>query len=411
MRTALLSLFLLLNTFAVDLSKAEIETLKQARAAEDPAKAESILREHLKKERPPTILFELGVLLSKRQANEEAAKLFREVATADPEYPNVKLNLGLTLAASGKLSEAVQWLQPVAKREGLTARLALVLGQCYLATGKPVAAESCLRVASTGYADDSRIQLALAESLMHQKRHADAEAVAMERLGAAPDDCSAWRIVANARLSAGHYGTAIDALEALLRLDPKDQESMLALGDLYLQEGMPTQAVATYRRAQKLGDVPVERMQRLARGLVDTGHPKEAKTVTARLVAEDAKNAHAQCSLGLALLALNEYAAAEKTLITCTKLDPLNGRALIALGDAQLKQGKLDAALGQYRAARSIEGWTRMAMEAEAEARLQHEQYRAALELLLQLQERFPSSRWKTLITDLRALVTQKGEN
>lgn len=384
-----------------------VKTLKQfreARAAGKPG-AEQILLDHLKKKRSPAILFELGVVEARAKQTNSAADRFREVLKLDPDYPGVRRNLAFILVAQGKHRETVKLLQEEVKKGVIDTPIARVLGQCYMALGDPLAAETCLRTAIVADSSSRELRLMLAHVMHQQRKFRDAESVARSVLAVAPANTRAWRIVANSRMLDGRVDEAIDALEALTRFEPEsDAATLAALGDLYLNEGMPMQARRVYQKASATGKLSARRLIALLNSLHSGGRDSEAAALAKSLLTRDDCKAAAHAVLGYIALDAGEDADAGKHLKACLKADPLNGRALIELGNLAASQDKTSEALAHYRSARALPKFEVHAIEAEMGLLLKTGEYNEAYKLIRELQRLSPSRSWDALLEEVAKL-------
>jgi tetratricopeptide (TPR) repeat protein len=169
------------------------------------------------------------------------------------------------------------------------------------------------------------------------------------------------------------------------------------LGDIYVNEGLFEMAVTSYIRAmEKNPDRNAERAIRAAKVLVTRNALEETKSLIAKieqmhgaqLVATDRKDL-----LKLrARIAVAEGQGGEEVAVLeeIVKLDPLDGEALILLGQHSARENDNEKAVFYYERAESLEKF-------EADAKIRHAQlfvgqgkYTEALPLLRRAQELKP---------------------
>ena len=165
------------------------------------------------------------------------------------------------------------------------------------------------------------------------------------------------------------------------------------LGDIYTNLELFDLAVSAYRRVLAMGaDVKVDRPLRAAKSLVARGAAEPARQLMAaidefagkRLSTEEQKDLlKLRARLAVAAGAGEEEA---KVLAEIVALDPLDGEALILLGQHANRTGNAEQAVFYFERASSLEKF-------EADAKVRHAQllvgqgkYQAALPLLRRAQ-------------------------
>jgi len=129
-----------------------------------------------------------------------------------------------------------------------------------------------------------------------------------------PDDIDVRYQIATYYWTAGDKDAAIEAYRTVLKQDPRDMRSLLAIGDLYSQSGKYENALSHYKQALEVSPDDV-----LALRKVGTAYELEG-----------------------------EYVEARKYYNKALLLDEGNKRAVIDLGDILMKEGKLKEAQEQY---------------------------------------------------------------
>ncbi len=408
LRTTILVLVFLLTASSIRaaeriVSPEGVVALRASRevAKTDTAKAEKILRDQLAKDKEAALLFELGVVLAQQKKTEQAIRLFRDVVKADPSYPQAKANLGQLLALAGKNRDAVQVLTDVVKTDGITAQRCLLLGRAYMALNDPESAENCLRVALVGYPNDSRVLLSLAVALYRQEQFRACEATCRKVLRSDPSNAAAWGLMANSRMLDKRPEEAVDALEAATRLNAEgDVNYLWSLGDLYLQLGLPAQAKRAYAAAGKRGKPDSKRTLALARTFMMLDDLDAAQSTVTPLT-KGSPSGEVYLVLGQIARRRNKDEEAAAHLRRALELAPMLGEAVVALGDIELAAGKHDKAIARYRSARTIGGWARVAMEAEADAYLRQDRLADAAKVLREMKRKFDSRDWDELIVEI----------
>jgi tetratricopeptide (TPR) repeat protein len=189
---------------------------------------------------------------------------------------------------------------------------------------------------------------------------------------------------------------AAENLEALGLLGLATGDDLLLLGDLYVREGLLDLAARAYLRAVDAEPrPPLARPLQAAEGLLARGGTRQARQLTERvreLGATDELDRRKLLKLE-ARLGMAEGAGSAETaavLEEIVALEPLDGEALLLLGQHYARQGEPDKAILHFERAASLEAF-------EVNARIHHAQvlvgqgrYADAVPLLRRAQELRP---------------------
>jgi tetratricopeptide (TPR) repeat protein len=237
-------------------------------------------------------------------------------------------------------------------------------------------------------------KLGLARSLFRQARYSDAVAFCGRLIAERPNDTTLWLLQANAYIGLEKPLKAAENYEFVNRLGEATSDSLTMLGDIYVNEKMFGLAVDTYIRGmEKASKGDAERFVRAAKVMVANGAVDE----TVRLIKhiEQVHGEHLAVDDRKDLLKLRARLAVAResgddeevrVLKEIVELDPLDGEALILLGQHYGRATDTERAAFYYERAASIEKF-------EAEAKLRHAQllvkqqkYTEALPLLRRAQ-------------------------
>ncbi len=140
---------------------------------------------------------------------------------------------------------------------------------------------------------------------------------------------------------------AVEQLEQIMRLDPKDEESALWLARLYRLRGETTKAENVLRGllSQNPNDEAVAGQE--ADLLLEQNHAQEAVNLLERIV-KSAPSGHLSDTLGDAYSQLHDFANAEQSYRKAIELEPDEADHYRGLADALSSQGKYADALAQY---------------------------------------------------------------
>jgi predicted Zn-dependent protease len=157
-----------------------------------------------------------------------------------------------------------------------------------------------------------------------------------------PDEPRYWLILANVLLSANRKLEAITMLETAAGAGIAREDELVLLGDLYAERRMHPEALAIYSKLLKpVPETGEEKLLRYAESLAASGRTKEAAATLAALPADLSAKGKSRQLLVQADIesAAHDLDAARRTIESLLADEPLNGRALLALGKINVKQG------------------------------------------------------------------------
>lgn len=284
---------------------------------------------------------------------EAAAAAFADSANRMPTFARAHENLALAHFQLGDYERAAAALSVVVRLPEADAAAAWrMLGACRLQQDAPNAAEGAFRNAMALQPDDIPSRDGLLRCLLLQKRHEEAAALATAALQRNSGAKRYWQALAKTLSAQGHSGDTLVALECLRRLGHADPETLAALTDLYLREGLPDQAAAQLASSGNAVAIPASRRLELAERLLAAGAYDAAEQVIESLDGDaglgDATRAEVnrfQARLRAVRGDVRGALDAVRELLTARPLDS----ALLLLGaDLARRNGKLEEAAAWY---------------------------------------------------------------
>lgn len=274
----------------------------------------------------------------------------------EPVEYQVAYNLAICLKAQGRLNDALAALvraEPSVKGEVdvqlLKARLleglnrnAEAIAVLELIRGKhPSIAEIHKRLIRlyevTGRQDDAFQAKLKAADLDHSDRTLQVEA-------------------AKAAIAKKDYLRIISVFERLVRLDPKDVESLRVLADAYDQAGIRRQAALTYQQVVNLVPDDVAARRRLGMLYADLpGFQGRAILQFKAVLEKNSRDAEVRRRMGELYLAGRNFPEAEKQLQWSLVVKGDDARAHQDLGDLYVEQKRGEEAVAQYRKALELQ--------------------------------------------------------
>lgn len=325
---------------------------------------------------------------------DEAVAGYEAAIAKHARYLRAWRNLGLTRVRQGEHAAAAPALTRVIELGGGDALTYGLLGYAHGSLGDELSAESAFRMASLLDPSTLDWKLGMARAFFEQQRYAETVALCEGLIAERPERADLWLLQANAHLGSGHPLRAAENLEFVDELGASTAASLTMLGDIYANGELPDLAASAYLRAMDQDPPPrVERILTASKVLLSRGALAETRTLVERIEAlygESLAQAQQKDVLHLRarLAAASGAAGSEEAdiLRELVALDPLDGEALLLLGQYYARAGDAEEAVFAYERAAGMDRY-------EAEARLRHAQllvgqglYAEALPLLRRAQ-------------------------
>tara|TARA_Y100001934_G_scaffold282876_1_gene398978 strand:+ start:2527 stop:3876 length:1350 start_codon:yes stop_codon:yes gene_type:complete len=331
--------------------------------------------------------FTLGNFLFQQNKLDHAASQYRVALKKMPDFLRAHKNLALIQFQQADYENSLaSLLKSLALGEVDELTYGLI-GHCHLRLGHHASAESAYRRALIFNPRSESWKQGLASTLMAQQRHAEAAAWLEELLVLKPDRANLWLAQADTYLGREDIERAAANYELLRRMGKASPGSLLNLGDIYVNQGLPKTAVDTYVEALSKKPLPnLDRMLRVALVILEQENAKES----ARLVSAIEKSFATKSDNILRLksrIAFNQgdTSGALVTLETLLEQNPTDGETLLLLGDHYAEdwdQEKQERAALLYERASRIEGFEARAMVQQAIMLVRRNQFDKAVLLL-----------------------------
>jgi len=355
--------------------------------------AANLLAKHRTASSSAVFDFTLANIRFQQEDFPRALAAYRAAVDKHPKFRRAWRNLGLIHVRQGEFAEAVPALTRVIELGGGDATTYGLLGFAYSKLGNDLSAESAYRMAVLLDPATMDWKMGLARSFFEQERFADAVALFESLIAAQPDRADLWLLQANAYVGLSQPLRAAENYELVDRLGGSTADSLNMLGDIYVNEELYDLAVDSYVRAmEKRPDGGADRAIRAAKALTARGALAETRRLAEaieRVQGDRLQAGERKDLLKLrARVAVAEGAGEEeaRVLEEIVALDPLDGEALILLGQHQSRAGDAEQAIFYYERAASLEAF-------EADAKVRHAQllvgqgrYAEALPLLRRAQ-------------------------
>ena len=340
-----------------------------------------------------TFNFLLGRLYFQQERLEPAVQQYQLAVAKYPKFRRAWRDLGLIYVRAGQHRSALPALTKVIELGGADALTYGLLGFSYSATGNSVAAERAYGMANLLDPATFDWKIGMARAYFEQRRFADAAALCGSMIEEKPDRTDLWLLQANAYLGMKEPMRAAENFELVDRLGKSTTATLFVLGDIYVNEKVFDLATDAYLKAIDKDDgSKSERAIRSAKilssrnALEESGRVIEkVKTKYADVLDDKGRKDLLMLEVRIAAAegANDKEAAALREII---EIDPLDGEALIMLGQYNKKKGNVEEAVLLFKRAANVEK-----SEADAKVRLaqlyvSQGKYQEALPLLQRAQ-------------------------
>ena len=363
-------------------------------AATDVVKAYFELKSVVTADSSAVFDFTLGSIAYQLNRPNEAAKYLESATRKFPNYLRAYKNLGLIQLQQGRTDDAIRSLTRSIELGGGDGNTFGLLGTAYVSKENFVSAEGAFRNALLLQPTTPEWKLGLARCIFRQNKYAEAVSLMNDLIERQPDKPEFWLLLASAHLGLKEPIAAATCYEMIDRLGKSTPDTLTSLADIYIQESNYPLAVETYLRALDLKPgQKIDRPLRAAEVLNGRGAPAEAGILLERLKIYAGNNIDADKKKKMLKLEAKIASAQGKTaesaavLEQILKEDPLDGDALLLLGQHYAKSNQPEKAIFLFERAEGMEQF-------EADAKVRHAQvlvtagkYDEAVPLLKRAQE------------------------
>ncbi len=382
------------DPFVPAVTRREADTLNtlQTLAETDPDQAITRLETSDRAAGSAVLDYFLGNLYVQTERYPEAEAAYRDALRKWPRYRAALNNLARVCLLQAQPARATEALTALVRDGQGDADTLLLLGHALALDEQPISAEGAYRQALLLRPGDADARQGLARTLLAQQRYAECEALLAELLVADPQRGDWWALRAGVQLARDRTDAALAGLETARRLGVIDPDGLDTLGQLYLARGQPAEAHQAFAAALAAAPgAPGRTLNAVSAllGLDETG-PAEA-LLTALETASAATGAppwsvadqRTQRRLRADLARQrDDLPAAREGYRALLREDPLDGESLLALGELEARDGRVEEAVMTFERAARLAGFELRALERQAQAEVSRARYAAAVRLL-----------------------------
>ena len=358
--------------------------------------------------------FTLANLFYQREQVDAAMENYKLAIEKHPKFRRAWKNMAMIHLREPNYPKALECLTKVIEFGGGDSMMFGLLGYCYSSLENHMSAESAFRMANMLDPKTLDWRMGMARCFFKQKRFADAAALCGTLMEEYPARTDLWLLQANAFIGMEQPMRAAENYEIADRMGASTADSLNMLGDIYINAELYEAAASAYLRALDKKSGP-SRSMRAARIMTARGALQESKRLLDRvqtLIPSDASGQERKDLLKLrARLAIAEGSGkGEEVAILreIVELDPLDGEALMLLGQNSQRSGDPDKAAFYFEQAASIEAF-------EADAKVRHAQllvsqgrYAEALPMLRRAQQLKPRENIQAYLEQIERIAAAR---
>lgn len=380
-----------------------------------PQEAAAALVKFIKPDTNAIFDLTLGNLYLENGQVDAAIMMFQRAVEKFPSFRRAWRGLGMAQVRQQKWLSAVTSLSRaigLGAQDGPTYGL---YGYALLSLDRAASAESAYRMALMFQPDLLDWKLGLVRCVLKQQKAAEAVAVCEEIIRQNPDRTEFISLQSEAYLALKENVKAAENIEFLARLGLAKMADLQRLGDIYLVARDTGLALSAYKRALESGDFDAAKVITQAENLsIQGGLAEAAELIQAARQASEGKLAKDQEARLLKLearlaVSAGKADASVPMLERVVELNPLDGAALMLLGQHFQDKGDNPKAISYYERATKIKDQEAAASIRLAQIYLAANKLADALPLLKRSHEIKPSDSVARLISDLERAL-RKGK-
>jgi tetratricopeptide (TPR) repeat protein len=323
---------------------------------------------------------------------------YRNAVAKFPNFRRAYRSIGLICTRKSQYEAAIAAFNKMIELGGADAYSYGLLGFCHSARGDYQPSEAAYRNALLLQPDNVEWRLGLTRSVFKQAKYEDAASLLDVLITNYPDKADFWLLQSHTYLGLKQPMKAAVNLEALDSIGKSTVDSLFTLGDIYVSEALPDMALSAYDRAiAKNPTQPVSRSIRAAEVLAARGGLLQSKTLLTLVKAnwnDTLSDTDRRKVLKLqARLTMNSGSGDAETATVLEEviaLDPLDGEALMLLGQHYNRMAQPDKAILYYERAARIDAFAANAKVKIAQVFVAQGRFTEALPLLRDAQSLKP---------------------
>lgn len=354
--------------------------------------------EYLENERneasSPTFDYQLGNLHFRLDERPAAIEAYERAVRSFPNYRQAWQNLASIHMQELDYAQAVDAITQVIRLGGHDHINYGLLGMAHLNLGNHLPAESAFRMAILLDHETIEWKQGLGAALYQQGQYPAAVALYGQLIRERPDNADFWTAQSYALVQSDKPMLAAQNFELMESLGMSTADTLNMLADIYVNDGLHGLAVQSYIRALEIDpDSGIKRPLAAARLISQQGAPDETSSLVTAIeslrgdnLSEEDRKEILKIKARMAMTS-GDNEANRQILEELVAIDPLDGDALIMLGQHANSVGDPEKAIFWFERAQSLESFEASACRAHAQVLVQLGRYAQALPLLRRSQK------------------------
>jgi tetratricopeptide (TPR) repeat protein len=342
--------------------------------------------------------FTLAGVYFQQDKLEDALAWYESAVIKYPSFRRAWKNLGLLRIRGGNPRDAIPAFNRMIELGGADAYSYGLLGYAHATLQDYQPAEAAYRIALLLQPESTEWRLGLTRCVFKQNKFSDAIALLDVLIAKFPSKPEFWTLQAQAFLGIKENLKAASNLECLAAMGKATAEAQQMLGDIYVNESLPDLALRAYATGLEINpNQSASKTMRNAELLASRGSVPQARELIGRLrstsagaISEDERRKLLKLDARLSMAAGGGGEETTTVLEEVLKLDPLDGEALLLLGQHYGRSNQQEKALLYYERAAGIGEYEVRAKIRQAQLLVQMGRYGDALPLLRRAQELKP---------------------
>lgn len=338
--------------------------------------------------------FHLGNIYFQEGKLDEAADSYNKAIDAFPSFRRAYKNLGVIYTKQSKFEQAIKAITKTVQLGEVDGATYGLLGFSYLSLKKFIPAEMAFRNAMVYQPEVKDWKLGLVRTVIGQSKYAESIALLDVMLAENPGNKQFWLLQAQAYIGSGKMEAAAEIYELVDRMGMSEPRDLSLLGDIYVNEGNMDMAAIAYQRA--LTSDPTQDPKgalRSAQILSARGAMDQAKKVVLAIkqnsqssLSDDQKKELLKLESRIAVYE-GEGGKAAEILEEIVAMKPIDGEALMLLGEHYNRMGQREKAVMQFERAANIEEFEADACVRQAQVMVSMGRLKEAVPLLKRAQD------------------------
>ena len=362
----------------------------------------------------PAFDFALANIYFNNGRHDDAETHYKAAIKKYPSFLRAWTNLGILYYTAQRYTDATGALSKAISLGDHDAGTIGLMGYCLDREGDPVAAEMAYLQALALAPENTDWLQGLIAIYQESKQYARAEPLSKRLIQLKPQESANWLLYANLLLSQGEKLKAAAVLETSASVGAIEEDGLLMLGDLYAEQRFFPEATATYEKAMaREPDLGVKRAATYAQGLIAEGRYDQADAILGAMeprLTPGSRTTWLETKVEM-LAARQQWPEARKLLGELLKQDPLNGKALLRLGQVYRSQGDVPRATFAFEQAYRLPGVAYSACLELSNLSLQSRNYDKSIEYIEKALTLQKSGALQDYLIKLKTLVPEHENN